>query len=395
MSASKATPFIPFFRPSLGREEERAVLSVMRSGWLTTGEVTALFEKEFARAVGTRHALALNSATAGLHLALEALGAGPDSVVITSPYTFAATAEVVRYLGADPLFVDIKRETLNMDPVALERGLEDCRRKGLSVSAVVPVHVAGLSCDMEAIRSRCAAFSVPIVEDAAHSSPVRPATGSGGSLGEAAVYSFYATKPITTGEGGMVATDREDIARRIRVMRLHGIDRDVWDRYTSRGAPWRYDIVAPGFKYNLTDLAAAIGRVQLAKAERFLQMRKRIARVYLEGLSGLDFLSLPAETEGHGWHLFIIMINEERLAIGRDGFIEELEQRGIGSSVHFIPLHLMSYYRERYRLRPEDFPVAFECSRSCISLPLFATLTEREAERVVEAVADIGAKHSR
>jgi dTDP-4-amino-4,6-dideoxygalactose transaminase len=248
---------------------------------------------------------------------------------------------------------------------------------------------------MEAIRSRCAAFSVPIVEDAAHSSPVRPATGSGGSLGEAAVYSFYATKPITTGEGGMVATDREDIARRIRVMRLHGIDRDVWDRYTSRGAPWRYDIVAPGFKYNLTDLAAAIGRVQLAKAERFLQMRKRIARVYLEGLSGLDFLSLPAETEGHGWHLFIIMINEERLAIGRDGFIEELEQRGIGSSVHFIPLHLMSYYRERYRLRPEDFPVAFECSRSCISLPLFATLTEREAERVVEAVADIGAKHSR
>ena len=395
MNDEGKAPFLPFFRPSLGREEEEAVLSVMRSGWLTTGEVTARFESEFARAVGARHALALNSATAGLHLALEALGVGPRSVVITSPYTFAATAEVVRYLGADPLFVDIERETLNMDPGALERGLDECRRSGRSVSAVMPVHVAGLVCDMAAIRALCAHSAVPIVEDAAHAFPVRCKDGYAGTLGEAGVYSFYATKSITTGEGGMVVTDRDDLAQRIRVMRLHGIDRDVWDRYTSERAPWRYDIVAPGYKYNLTDLAAAIGRAQLAKAEGFLQRRKRIARLYLDGLSSLQFLTLPRESAEHGWHLFIIRIREERLAIGRDRFIEELQRRGIGASVHFIPLHLMTYYRERYRLRPEDFPVALECSRSCVSLPLFAALTDGEAERVIEAVADIGAKHRR
>jgi dTDP-4-amino-4,6-dideoxygalactose transaminase len=395
MSSAKSIPFLPFFRPSLGGEEEEAVLSVMRSGWLTTGEVAARFESEFARTVGARHALALNSATAGLHLALEALGVGPGSVVITSPYTFAATAEVVRYLGADPLFVDIQRETLNMDPGELERGLDECRGSGRSVSAVMPVHVAGLACNMAAIQALCARAAVPIVEDAAHAFPVRCGDKYAGTLGEAGVYSFYATKPITTGEGGMVVTNRDDLAQRIRVMRLHGIDRDVWDRYSSEGASWRYDIVAPGYKYNLTDLAAAIGRAQLAKAEGFLQRRRRIARLYLDGLSGLDFLSLPRESVEHGWHLFIARIREERLAIGRDRFIEELLSRGIGASVHFIPLHLMTYYRERYRLRPEDFPVALECFLTCVSLPLFSTLTDGEAERVIEAVADISAKHRR
>ena len=387
--AGGAFPPIPFARPSLGREEEEAVLAVMRTGWLTTGEAAARFEEEFARVAGCRHALALCSATAGLHLSLEALGVGPGSSVITTPYTFAATAEVIRYLGADPLFVDIEKETLNIDPAAMRRALEDRRRTGGRVSAMIPVHVAGLPCDMEAIGELSREFGVPVVEDAAHAFPVRSGGRFVGTIGDAGVYSFYATKPITTGEGGMVVTDRDDLARRIRLMRLHGIDRDIWNRYTSTAASWRYDVVAPGFKYNLTDLAAAIGRVQLAKAQALLERRRLIAQRYLEAFRGMDELVPPPATDGHAWHLFIVRLREEALSIDRDRFIEELQARGIGVSVHFIPLHLMSYYRETYGLRPEDFPVALECYRACISLPLYPSMSDGEAERVVRAVTEI------
>ena len=391
-----ALPYVPFSRPVLGPEEEEAVLAVMRSGWLTTGEETARFEAEFAKVVGARHALALNSATAGLHLALEALGVDTGSVVLTTPFTFAATAEVVRYLGADPVFVDIDRETLCIDPRALAVTLERLQAEGRRAAAVIPVHIAGMVCDMDGLAQVLSDFPVPLVEDAAHAFPVRYGGRYAGTLGDVGVYSFYATKTITTGEGGMLVTDREEVAQRVRVMRLHGIDRDVWNRYTRPGSQgWKYDIVAPGYKYNLTDLASAIGRVQLRRAGEFLQRRTAVAERYLEGLRGLEFLSLPRRTVDHAWHLFILRLREEELTISRDQFIEELHQRGIGASVHFISLHLMTYYRERYGLSPGDFPVALECSRSCISLPLSAGLGDGEVERVIAAVTEIGARHRR
>ena len=391
MSDDPAFPFVPFARPSLDREEEEAVLAVLRSGWLTTGEVAAAFESEFAQVVGTRHALALNSATAGLHLSLEAVGVGPGSVVLTTPYTFAATAEVVRYLGADPVFVDIDRSTLNIDVRQLEARLETLAAAGRRVSAIIPVHVAGLPCDMDAIRHLSLKHGVPVVEDAAHAFPVKYGEKYAGTHGDAGVFSFYANKTITTGEGGMVATDRDEVAARIRVMRLHGIDREVWNRYTAQGASWKYDIVAPGYKYNMTDIAAAIGRVQLRKADAFLQRRKAIARRYLVALGGLDFLSLPSWEENHAWHLFIIRVKEEKVARTRDECIEELQKKGIGVSVHFIPLHTMTYYRDRYGLKPDDFPVAVECYRTCISLPISASLRDEEMERVISAVAGLRA----
>jgi dTDP-4-amino-4,6-dideoxygalactose transaminase len=362
----------------------------MRSGWLTTGDVAAQFESEFAAYVGTRHAIALNSATAGLHLALEALAVSPGSVVLTTPFTFAATAEVVRYLGADPVFVDIDPATLNIDISRLEETLDRLARSGRRVSAVIPVHLAGLPCDMQAISRLSVTYGVPVVEDAAHAFPVRQRDRFVGTLGDTGVFSFYATKTITTGEGGMVVTDRDELARRIRVMRLHGIDRDVWKRYTDPGATWRYDVVAPGYKYNLTDLAAAIGRVQLKKVETLLLQRRNVARRYLAAFRGLDFLQVPPQSENHAWHLFIIRINEAKLSIDRDAFIEELGKKGIGVSVHFIPLHLMSYYRDKYSLKPDDFPAALQCFRSCISLPLSASLTEQEVERVISAVVEVG-----
>jgi dTDP-4-amino-4,6-dideoxygalactose transaminase len=389
----RKAPFIPFFRPSLGVEEEEAVVSVLRSGWLTTGEVTARFEREFAAVTGARHALAVNSATAGLHLALEALGVGNADAVITSPYTFAATAEVIRYLGADPLFVDIQSASMNIDPAALEAALETCRASKRKVSAILPVHVAGLPCDMPTIREIACRYGVPVIEDAAHAFPVRAGGRFVGTLGDVGVYSFYATKTMTTGEGGMLVTDRDEVAARARVMRLHGIDRDVWDRYTSQNASWRYDIVAPGFKYNLSDIASAIGLAQLAKAQDFLLQRTRIARRYREAFAGLDFLELPTDAENHAWHLFVIHVVTDKLSVDRDAFADELMRRGIGISVHFIPLHLMSYYRQKYGLKPESFPRALESFRTCISLPLSPSLSGEEVERVITAVKDTGFSH--
>jgi dTDP-4-amino-4,6-dideoxygalactose transaminase len=385
-------PPIPFARPSIGPEEEAGVLAVLRSGWLTTGPVAARFEEEFARAVGVPHALALNSATAGLHLSLEALGIGPGSLVLTTPYTFVATAEVVRYLGADVRFVDVEEGTANLDPAHLASALDEAAREGLRVAAIVPVHVGGRACDMEAITAIAARGGVPVVEDSAHAFPVVHRGRMLGSWGDAGVFSFYATKTITTGEGGMVVTRREDLARRIRVMRLHGIDRDVWNRYTAENASWEYDVVAAGYKYNLTDLAAAIGVAQLAKAGTFLDLRRRVARAYRAGMGGCDFLDLPEDTDDNGWHLFVVRLRAEQLSIDRDRFVAELQQRGIGTSVHFIPLHLMSYYRQRYSLRPEDFPVALRLYRAAISLPIYPSLADGETARVVEAVLEVGGR---
>jgi dTDP-4-amino-4,6-dideoxygalactose transaminase len=381
---------IPFARPSLGREEERAVVRVLRSGWLTTGPKTAEFEAAFARYTGAAHALAVSSATAGLHLAVEALGVGPNDEVVTTPYTFAATAEVIRYTGAHPRFVDIDEESFNIDPALVERSLE---QKPEFAKALLPVHVAGLPCDMAELGAIAARRGLPIVEDCAHAFPVRLNERFLGRHGRIGVYSFYASKTITTGEGGMAVTDDEALAARMKVMRLHGIDRESWDRYTSPSNRWHYEIVAPGFKYNLTDIASAIGLEQLKKAEAFKARRARAAARYRQGLAALDFIRLPAVHPDHAWHLFIVRLVPNALAITRDEFIKELSARDIGVSVHYTPLHVMPYYRNKYGYKPDDFPIAFKNSQSCISLPLYPDLSDEDLERVIAAVKAIGAAH--
>ncbi len=384
--------FIPFARPSLGPEEEEAVVQVIRSGWLTTGGVTKSFEEEFARFCGSKFALAVNSATAGLHLALEALGVGPGDQVITTPYTFTSTAMVVKHLGADPLFVDIETESFNISveriEETLERGSPTNRIRG-----ILPVHVAGHPCRMDQLVSLAKERRLFILEDAAHAFPSRTPWGFVGTLGDLGVYSFYATKTITTGEGGMVVTHDEGFAKRISLMRLHGIDREIWNRYTSPTASWQYSVVEPGFKYNLTDLASAIGRVQLKKADQFLEKRKAIARMYTEHFQDRAYLKVPPETEGHAWHLYLLRIAPHKLRITRDEFIEKLREKGIGTSVHFIPLHLHPYWKRTYGFKPEDFPESLKKFQEVISLPIYPALTEIQIQRIIQAVLQIGDAH--
>ncbi|HDQ15333.1 MAG TPA: DegT/DnrJ/EryC1/StrS family aminotransferase [Sediminispirochaeta sp.] len=392
--------FIPFARPSIGEEEEQAVLEVLRSGWLTTAGRAKEFESDFAAYTGAPHALAVNSATGGLHLALEALGISSGDRVITTPYTFTATAEVVRYLGAHPLFVDIDPHNMTIDPRQVEKALKDSAGYRPSptsrgVKAIIPVHLGGYPCEMEELKGIAAKHDLKVVEDAAHAFPVRTDAGYLGCLSDVGVFSFYATKTITTGEGGMVVTEDPDIAARIRIMRLHGIDREVWNRYTSNRAAWRYDVVAPGFKYNMPDMAAALGIVQLRKAEDFLRQRRRIASRYLEAFEGVDFLKVPANSPSHGWHLFILRLDLEKLSIGRDQYIQELRNRGIGTSVHYIPLHLMSYYQRSYNLKPDDFPEALRAYKEALSLPIYPGLRETELHRVIDAVLEVGKKYCR
>ena len=378
---------IPFHRPSIGAEEEEAVLRVLRSGWLTTAGEARAFEEELAHFVGARHAISVSSATAGLHLALEAAGVRPGSRVITTPYTFTSTAEVIRYLGADPLFVDVREDDLNIDPAEIGRALE---REGIdAVSAILPVHLGGHPCAMEAIRE-LAGDRIPVVEDAAHALPAARAGRALGTWGTAGVYSFYATKTITTGEGGMVVTDDAELARRMTVMRLHGIDREVWDRYTSPRPSWQYEVVEAGFKYNLPDILAALGRVQLRRADGFARRRREIASIYHDRLADREYLELPPACAESSWHLYVVRIRPERLRVGRDEFIARLADLGIGTSVHYIPLHLMPYYRDRYGLKPEDFPVSLDAYTRAFSLPIYPGLDDGEVERVAEAVRSVG-----
>jgi dTDP-4-amino-4,6-dideoxygalactose transaminase len=395
------TDFIPFSRPSFCKKEETALLETLRSGWVSTAGVTEKFEKEFARFLGTPHAVAVNSATAGLHLALKAAGVSRGDKVITTPFTFAATAEVCRYEGAHPLFVDIEEDSLNIDP----GGVEAAVRQEAAVSAVMPVHIAGLPCKMEQILAAAeeaaagkteAAGSVsgthlPVIEDAAHAFPVKTARGWLGTLGDIGVFSFYATKPITTGEGGMVVTGNETHAERMKLLRLHGIDRPVWDRYqtTDTGA-WDYEVVTVGYKYNMSDLMAAIGRVQLSKAKDFLKRRKEIAARYRERLEDEDYLILPKENRDHSWHLFILRIRPEKLQISRDRFMQSLAQRNIGLSLHFKPLHLMVYYRKKYGYKPEDFPVSLRVYQTCFSIPIYPGLTNEQVDYIADSIKTIG-----
>jgi len=412
---------IPFHRPFIGTEEEEAVIRILRSGWLTTGAEALAFEKEFAefftedselckkdifpenhtqRYSGTEatvkkrelFCLAVNSATSGLHLALEAVGVGPGDAVFIPSYTFTATAEVIRYLGAEAVFVDIAPDSYNMDPLKLEAAVSSVLGKnapsaesqpGLQPRAVIPVHIGGLPCDMDAISGIARRYGLTVVEDAAHAFPARVSDTENwaGTCGDAGVFSFYASKTITTGEGGMVVTAREELARRIKVMRSHGIDRPVWNRYTDAAASWYYEVVAPGFKYNLPDLLAAVGRVQLRRAMILLEMRLAIARRYDMAFENEPSLIIPPP--GGARHLYTLRLRE---ASRRDALIEYLRSQGIGTSVHFIPLHLMPYYRERYGLQPEDLPESYKRFKETLSLPIWPGMSEEQTDRVIEVV---------
>lgn len=382
---SRPTEFsIPFHRPSLGTEEEQAVLRVMRSGWLTTAGEAQAFEQEFGEAAGARHAIAVSSATAGLHLALEAIGIGPGDQVITTPYTFTATAEVIRYLGADPLFVDVLPDDLTINPDAVRAACAHGER----IRAILPVHFGGHPCRMDALSSIADEYGIRIVEDAAHAFPAASGGRSLGTWGTCGVYSFYATKTITTGEGGMVVTDDDAIARRMSVMRLHGIDRDVWDRYTSARPSWEYDVVAPGYKYNLPDLLAAIGRVQLRKAGPMREARAAVARLYHEALATCDYLHLPPRSDESSWHLFVIRV-DPKLGIARDELMTRLAEAGVATSLHYKPIHLFSYYRDRYRLSAGDFPVSLQAYEHALSLPIYPGLGEAECAYICRSIRQI------
>jgi perosamine synthetase len=385
VSSPAALAPIPFHRPSITEAERAAVLEVLDSGWLTTGERTVAFEAAMAAAVGTRHAVAVNSATAALHLALEALHIGPQDEVVVPTYTFAACGEVVRYLGARPRLADVDARTLNVTAATIEPQLRTTTR------AIMVVHFAGLMTDMDGILQLASRHGLPVVEDAAHALPASRGGRAAGSLGTAGALSFYATKTVTTGEGGMLVTDSQAIADRARVMRLHGISRDAWKRYTASGQ-WYYEIEEAGFKYNMTDLAAAIGLVQLERAEANRLSRVRVAQRYMTGFAqaGLDdLLEAPPDAAGgdvHAWHLFAIRLREGGAA-RRAAVIEHMRAAGIGTSVHFIPLHLHPYYRRLYDYRPEDLPTAAGEYAREISLPIFPDLTDAQVDRVVEALA--------
>ena len=375
--------FIPFALPDIGEEEIAEVVDSLRSGWITTGPKTRRFEQEFAAFLGGDvEAVAVNSATAGLHLALEAIGIGPDDEVITTTHTFTATAEVIRYMGAHPVLVDVDPQSMTIDPERVESAMTPRTR------AIIPVHYGGLACDMQRLAKIARSRNLLIVEDAAHALP----TTCGGRLigtldSDATVFSFYATKTLATGEGGMLVTRNPRIAQRARVMRLHGIDRDAFDRYVSKKPAWHYEVVAPGFKYNMTDVAASMGIHQLAKVRRFQARRAELAARYTSELRGLPVLTPrdadPGDT--HAWHLYVIRLTAGA-GIGRDAFIQRMADQGVGCSVHYIPLHLHPYWRDTYRLRPEQFPHSQALFESAISLPIYTRMTDDDQSHVLDAV---------
>ncbi|MBN2628665.1 MAG: DegT/DnrJ/EryC1/StrS aminotransferase family protein [Spirochaetales bacterium] len=390
---------IPFSAPKIGLREIVAAGRILRSGWLTTGQENSLFEEEFAQKTGSPYALSVNSATSALHLILEALGVGLDDWVITTPYTFTASAEILRYLGAHPLFADVDGKTGNIDPSEIERILHENAHAPMprSIKAILPVHLAGLPCDMDRIMDISRRYDIPVVEDCAHAFPVRYYSTTDrsspylGTIGAGGAFSFYANKTITTGEGGMVTVGDEALKERISLMRLHGIDRDVWNRYSSSAGhlSWQYDIKAPGYKYNLTNFQAAIGRVQLKKAERFKRDRTNQALLYNEAFHALDSIETPIVGKDHAWHIYIIKIKPEKLTSGRDEFIKALFDRGINCSVHYRPLHMMSYYRDTYGFMNDDFPRALDLYERTISLPLYPGLGIRGQKRVIRAVIEV------
>ena len=396
--------YISFHRPCIGEEEIREVSECLRSGWLTTGARAKTFEAEFATYIGAKFAVALNSCTAALHLALEAIGLKENELVLVPTLTFAATAEVVRYFNAIPVMVDSSPEDRCMDMKhaseileLLEKGqkVKGVPEKHGLVRAMIPVHFGGQMADVLACRKLCDRYGLNLVEDCAHICPAYYQDSSGkwtmgGRTADIACFSFYANKTITTGEGGMAVTDNQAWEERMRIMSLHGISKDAWKRFSKSGS-WFYEIIAPGFKYNITDIAASIGIHQLKKADHFLEERRKIAEKYVQLMSDIPGIELPKERIGtqSSWHLFIIDIDKEKAGIQRNDLIEKLKSENIGTSVHYIPLHLHPYYRERFDFSKGDFPVAEKYYETGLSLPIYPGLSESEISRVAETIRKI------
>ena len=376
-----AEPFIVFGAPLIGEEEIAEVVATLRSGWIGTGPRALAFEEAFRDYTGAAHAVAVNSCTAGMHLALIVAGVGAGDEVITTPMTFCATANVILHVGAVPVFVDVDRATLNIDPNRIEAAITPRTR------AILPVHMAGRPCDIDAIRAVAARHGLTVIEDAAHCVEGRVGERRVGSISELTCFSFYATKNLTTAEGGMVTTSRADWAEALRRYRLHGLDQDAWKRYGPGGVR-HYEAVVPGFKYNLSDLQAAMGLPQLRRLEQNLKRREEVWAIYDAAFVGLALTvpAAPAAGTRHARHLYTLLVDEARAGLTRDTFRERLNAVGVGTGVHFIAVHLHAYYRERFGFKPEDFPNAAWISARTVSLPLSAKLSDREVERVVEAV---------
>ena len=387
---------IPFHRAEIGEDEIAEVVATLRSGWLTTGAKTKQFEAAFATYVGAKHAVALNSATAGLHLALEAIGLQSGESVLVPTMTFAATAEVVRYFDAKPILIDCREGDFNIDIEEARRVARLSLKRGEKLRAILPVHYGGQAVDMAGVVALAREFSLKIVEDAAHCCPAAYREDSSapwkkiGVESDVCCYSFYANKCITTGEGGMACTNDDALADRMRIMSLHGISKDAWKRFTAQGS-WYYEIIAPGFKYNLTDIAASLGIHQLRRADAFRQERARVAARYQQLLYGQKELILPSEDSNriHSWHLFVVRLRLDCLSLDRAGVIDELKAAGIGTSVHWIPLHMHPYYRQTYGYGADDYPVAARLSREIISLPIYPGMQEEEISFVAETLRSI------
>ena len=384
------THYLPFHLPDISEDEIQAVIETLRSGWLTTGPQVKQLEADFAHYVGSRYAVAVNSCTAALHLALEAAGVTAGDEVILPTMTFAATGEVVRYLQATPVLVDCREDTLNIDPSRLARAVTP------RTKAIIPVHFAGHPCEMDPILAIAQDHNLTVIEDGAHALPARYQGRMVGTIGDLTCFSFYATKTITTGEGGMVTTENPEWATRMRMMSLHGISTDAWKRYSAEGS-WYYEILAPGYKYNMTDIAASIGIQQLKKCDRFWQQRQRYATLYNDAFSDVREIILPPPVEGgqHAWHLYVIQLQLEQLRIDRDAVIALLKQHHIGTSVHFIPLHLHPYYRENFGYRAADFPIATAVFARTVSLPIYPKMSEDDVIYVAEVVKSIIKQHRR
>ena len=386
---SARAEYLPFSKPSLGEEEIGEVVDTLRSSWITTGPKTKRFEADFAAHLGAPGALALNSCTAGLHTALATLGIGPGDEVITTPITFAASVNVIEHVGARPVLVDVEEDTLNIDPASIEAAITP------RTKAILPVHYAGHPVELDAIWEIAARNGLAVIEDAAHALPAKFKGRLIGSGHNPVAFSFYATKNLTTAEGGML-TGAEEFLASARIRSLHGMSGDAWRRY-GKGGSWRYDILCPGFKYNMTDIQAALGLWQLRKLARFQQRRREVVDAYRSGFAGEVALELPVErpTVEHAWHLYVLRLRLDALEIGRDRFIEELATRNIGTSVHFIPIHVHPYYRDKYGYAPDDFPVAYASFCRMFSLPLHPQLSDQDVADVIEAVLDVVRAHRR
>lgn len=375
---------IPFARPDITEEEVSAVSAVLRSGWLSVGPKTKEFEQRFAEYVGAPEAAAVNSGTSGLHLALLALGVGPGDEVIVPSYTFTASAATVVHCGATPRLVDVEPAHLNIDPNRVEEAITP------RTKAIMVVHFGGRACDLEAIGELARKHGLGVVEDAAHALPSRAPWGLVGGGPNVVVFSFYATKPLATGEGGMVTSGVPSLMEKIRLMSLHGMSRDAWKRYLTGGS-WFYEVISPGFKYNMGDVQAALGLVQLSRVRDMVDRRVGIARKYAAGLGDCPEVEIPSmeDAEGNSWHLYALRLNLERLRVGRNEFIENLAARGVGTGVHFIPLHLHPYYRDALNVTPAMFPVSQREYEREISLPIYSSMTDDEIDYVLTTVRDI------